>query len=101
MLAESVTPLVLSSQKQFNFTHILAGASAIGKNIIPRIAAKLEVSPVSDIIGIEAPDTFVRTIYAGNAVVTIRSLDAVKVISVRGTAFEAAETEGIYVLYQV
>jgi electron transfer flavoprotein alpha subunit len=64
-LPENVTPLVLSTQKQFNFTHILAGATAFTKSLLPRIAAKLDVSPISDIIGIKSPDTFVRTIYAG------------------------------------
>ncbi|XP_038048463.1 electron transfer flavoprotein subunit alpha, mitochondrial-like [Patiria miniata] len=90
-LPEALTPLLVATQKQFNFTHITSGATAFGKNLIPRLAAKLDVSPISDIIGIESPDTFVRTIYAGNAVSTIRSLDAVKVFSVRGTAFEAVE----------
>ncbi|KAJ8982818.1 hypothetical protein NQ317_010439 [Molorchus minor] len=75
--AESFTPLVLNAQKQFNFTHIIAGASAFGKALLPRIAAKLDVSPVSDVIAIKSPDTFVRTIYAGN-----------------GTSFEAAPLEG-------
>uniref|UniRef100_A0A646QDJ4 Electron transfer flavoprotein subunit alpha n=1 Tax=Hemiscolopendra marginata TaxID=943146 RepID=A0A646QDJ4_9MYRI len=93
-LAESLTPLVLASQKQFNFTHILAGATAFGKNLLPRIAAKLDVSPVSDVIEIKSPDTFVRTIYAGNAVLTLKSLDPCKVISVRGTSFEPAKIEG-------
>lgn len=64
-LPENLTPLVLATQKQFNFTHILAGATALSKSLLPRIAAKLDVSPVSDVIGIKSPDTFVRTIYAG------------------------------------
>lgn len=62
---ESLTPLILNAQKQFKYTHIIAGASAFGKALLPRIAAKLDVSPVSDVIGIKSPDTFVRTIYAG------------------------------------
>ncbi|XP_014675549.1 PREDICTED: electron transfer flavoprotein subunit alpha, mitochondrial-like [Priapulus caudatus] len=94
MLAESIAPLVVSSQNQFKFTHIVAAGSATGKNLIPRVAAKLDVSPISDIIGIEDHETFVRTIYAGNAVTTVRCKDAVKVLTVRGTSFEAAETEG-------
>lgn len=65
-LPEALTPLIIASQKQFNFTHILAGASAFGKSLLPRVAAKLDVSPVSDIIGVQSPDTFIRTIYAGN-----------------------------------
>ncbi|OWF56140.1 electron transfer flavoprotein subunit alpha, mitochondrial-like [Mizuhopecten yessoensis] len=93
-LPESLTPLLLATQKQFNFSHILAGATAFGKNLIPRVAAKLDVSPISDIIGIKSEDTFIRTIYAGNAVQTVKSNDTVKLVSVRGTAFEAAGTEG-------
>lgn len=63
---ESLTPSVLNAQKQFNYTHIIAGASAFGKALLPRIAAKLDVSPVSDVIGIKSPDTFIRSVYAGN-----------------------------------
>lgn len=63
--AENLTPLILSTQKQFNFTHIVAGASAFGKALLPRVAAKLDVSPVSDVIGIKSSDTFIRSIYAG------------------------------------
>ncbi|XP_055518518.1 electron transfer flavoprotein subunit alpha, mitochondrial isoform X2 [Leucoraja erinacea] len=94
LLPEELTPLVLASHKQFKFTHICAGASAFGKNLVPRIAAKLDVAAISDIIEIKAPDTFVRTIYAGNALCTVKSSDEVKVFSVRGTAFEAAATDG-------
>ncbi|XP_060606645.1 electron transfer flavoprotein subunit alpha, mitochondrial-like [Ruditapes philippinarum] len=93
-LAESMTPLVLALQKQFNFEYILASATAVGKNFMPRVAAKLDVSPISDITGVKDKDTFVRTIYAGNAVQTLKSSDPVKVITVRGTAFEAAPTSG-------
>ena len=88
-LPEALTPLILAAQKQFNFTHIVAGASALGKSLLPRVAAKLDVSPISEVIGIKGPDTFVRTIYAGNAVLTLKSLDAVKILTVRGTNFEA------------
>uniref|UniRef100_A0A8C7Y1D0 Electron transfer flavoprotein subunit alpha n=1 Tax=Oryzias sinensis TaxID=183150 RepID=A0A8C7Y1D0_9TELE len=73
-LPEELTPLILETQKQFNFTHICAGASAFGKNLLPRVAAKLDVAPVSDIIEIKSPDTFVRTIYAGNALSTVNSI---------------------------
>jgi len=90
-LPERLTPLILASQKQFRFTHIVAGASAFGKSVLPRVAAKLDVSPVSDVIGIKDPETFVRTIYAGNAIITLKSKDAIKVVTVRGTAFEAAK----------
>jgi electron transfer flavoprotein alpha subunit len=93
-LAERLTPAVLATQNQFKFSHIFVGADAFGKNLLPRIAAKLDVSPLSDIIAIKSEDTFVRTMYAGNAVATVQSLDPVKVVSVRGTAFEAAPMEG-------
>ncbi|KAK3878915.1 hypothetical protein Pcinc_016458 [Petrolisthes cinctipes] len=93
-LPERLTPLILATQNQFKFTHIVAGASALGKSLMPRVAAKLDVSPISDIVEVKAPDTFVRTIYAGNAIMTLKSKDAVKVITVRGTSFEAASVEG-------
>lgn len=63
--AETITDAVLSLQNQLKFTHIIAGATAFGKNVLPRIAAKLDVSPISDIIDVKAQDTFVRTVYAG------------------------------------
>jgi len=93
-LPEALTPFLLETQKQFNFTHIVAPASAIGKNVMPRLAAKLDVSPISDIIGVKNDSTFVRTIYAGNAIQTLESSDPVKVITVRGTSFEAASVGG-------
>lgn len=93
-LPEELTPLILATQQQFNFTHICAGASAFGKNLLPRVAAKLDVAPISDIIEIKTPDTFVRTIYAGNALSTVKCNESVKVLTVRGTAFEPAETDG-------
>ncbi|CAC5396912.1 fixB [Mytilus coruscus] len=77
-LPESLTPLLLATQKQFNFSHILAGATAMGKGLLPRLAAKLDVSPISDIIGIKDKETFIRTIYAGNAIQTLKSKDSVK-----------------------
>lgn len=89
-LAEELTPLVLATQKQFNYTHICPGASAFGKNLIPRVAAKLDVAPISDIIEIKSPDTFVRTIYAGNVICTVQCDEGVKVFSVCGTSFETA-----------
>lgn len=88
-LPESMTPLILAAQKQFNFSHIIAGASAQGKSILPRVASKLDVSPISEVVAIKGPETFVRTIYAGNAIMTLKSLDAVKVLTIRGTNFEA------------
>ncbi|XP_052794805.1 electron transfer flavoprotein subunit alpha, mitochondrial-like [Mya arenaria] len=93
-LAESLTPLVLAVQKQFNFEYLFAPASAVGKSLMPRVAAKLDVSPISEITGVKGEDTFVRTIYAGNAIQTLKTSDAIKVLTVRGTAFEAAQTSG-------
>ncbi|XP_069654003.1 electron transfer flavoprotein subunit alpha, mitochondrial isoform X3 [Haliaeetus albicilla] len=93
-LAEELTPLILETHKKFNYTHICAGASAFGKNLIPRVAGKLDVAPVSDIIEIQSPDTFVRTIYAGNILCTVQCDEAIKVFTVRGTSFEAAPTSG-------
>jgi len=93
-LPERLVPLLLSCQEKLTFTHIVAGASSLGKSLLPRLAAKLDVAPVSDIIEVKSADTFVRTIYAGNALQTIKSEDPVKVVSVRGTAFEAAASGG-------
>jgi len=93
-MPENLAPLILATQDQFKFSHIVAGASAFGKSLLPRIAAKLDVAPISDIIEIKSADTFVRTIYAGNALMTLRSTDPIKVVSVRGTSFEAADPEG-------
>ncbi|KAA0193252.1 hypothetical protein HAZT_HAZT004659, partial [Hyalella azteca] len=78
-LPERLTPIILASQKQFNFTHVIAGATALGKSLMPRVAAKLDVAPVNDIIAVQSADTFVRTIYAGNALQTVKSSDPVKV----------------------
>jgi len=93
-LPEKLTPLLMASQDQFKFTHIIAGASALSRGLLPRVAAKLDVSPISDIIGVKDPDTFVRTIYAGNAIMTLKSTDPVKVVTVRTTAFEQAGAGG-------
>lgn len=92
--AESLTPLILATQKQFNFTHILAPATAFGKALLPRVAAKLDVSPITDIIGVKDANIFIRTIYAGNAVLTLEAKDAIKVITVRGTAFAPEPLDG-------
>jgi electron transfer flavoprotein alpha subunit len=91
-LAENLAPLIASLAS--NYTHVLAPASTFGKNVMPRAAALLDVQQISDITAIEAPDTFVRPIYAGNAMATVKSSDPVKVITVRSTAFEAAPEEG-------
>jgi electron transfer flavoprotein alpha subunit len=91
-LAEPVTEQVLTVAK--NYTHLLFPASARGKNVAPRVAALLDVAQVSEITKVVAPDTFERPIYAGNAIATVRSSDATKVITVRTTGFEAAPASG-------
>ncbi|WP_042261046.1 electron transfer flavoprotein subunit alpha/FixB family protein [Paraburkholderia heleia] len=91
-LAENVEATVLAIAK--NYTHILAPATAAGKNVTPRIAAKLDVAQISDITAVDSPDTFERPIYAGNAIATVQSADPVKVITVRTTAFDAVAAEG-------
>ncbi len=90
--AENVAELVKGLAA--NYSHVLAPATSAGKNMLPRVAAMLDVAQISDIVAIEAPDTFVRPIYAGNALATVKSADAVKLITVRTTAFDAATTEG-------
>jgi electron transfer flavoprotein alpha subunit len=88
--AENIAATALQVVGTGGYTHVLAPATSFGKNVAPRIAAKLDVAQISDIIGIESADTFVRPIYAGNAFATVRSGDAIKVITVRTTAFDAA-----------
>jgi electron transfer flavoprotein alpha subunit len=92
--AENVAATALAVIAAGDYSHVLAAATSFGKNAMPRIAAKLDVAQVSDVTGIEAADTFVRPIYAGNAFATVRSRDAVKVITVRTTAFDAAPSSG-------
>lgn len=87
-LAENVAELILSLAS--GYTHILAAATTNGKNFLPRVAAKLDVEQISEIISVEAEDTFKRPIYAGNAIATVQTSDAIKVITVRGTAFDAS-----------
>ena len=91
-LAENLAPLVVEQAKDYG--HVLAPATSNGKNLMPRVAALLDVQQISDIIGVESPDTFVRPIYAGNAISTVQSADPVKVITVRTTAFDAAAEDG-------
>jgi electron transfer flavoprotein alpha subunit len=91
-LAENVAALVVSIGK--NYSHILAPSTSNGKNVLPRVAALLDVQQISDIVAVEAPDTFVRPIYAGNALATVKSKDAIKVITVRTTAFDAVSASG-------
>jgi len=91
-LAENVAEQILAVAG--NYSHILAPASAHGKNVLPRVAAKLDVAQISEITKVDAPDTFERPIYAGNAIATVQSTDSVKVITVRGTGFDAAASQG-------
>lgn len=91
-LAENLAPLVVELAK--GYSHVLAPASSYGKNLLPRVAALLDVAQVSDIIAIESADTFVRPVYAGNVLATVQSSDSIKVITVRTTAFEAAARGG-------
>jgi len=91
-LAENVAAQVLTIAG--NYSHILFPATAGGKNVAPRVAAKLDVAQISDITKVDGPDTFERPIYAGNAIATVQSGDATKVITVRGTGFDAAAATG-------
>jgi electron transfer flavoprotein alpha subunit len=88
-LAENLASLVVAQAA--GASHVLAPATSFGKNLMPRVAALLDVAQVSDITAVVSPDTFVRPIYAGNALATVRSRDAVKVVTVRSTAFDAAK----------
>ena len=91
-LAENVSAQVLAVAQ--NYSHILFAATASGKNIAPRVAARLNVAQISDITQVDSPDTFERPIYAGNAIATVQSLDPIKIITVRGTAFAPASASG-------
>ncbi|CAK0772947.1 Electron transfer flavoprotein subunit alpha [uncultured Gammaproteobacteria bacterium] len=91
-VAENLAPLIVGLAKGYG--HVLAAATSGGKNVMPRVAARLDVAQISDIIAVDGADTFQRPIYAGNAIATIQSADAVKIITVRGTAFEPAAATG-------
>jgi electron transfer flavoprotein alpha subunit len=91
-LAENLAALV--TELAGGYSHILAPATTSGKNFLPRVAAKLDVAQISEIISVESADTFKRPIYAGNAIATVQSSDSVKVITVRATAFDAVATDG-------
>ena len=91
-IAENIEPIVLSIAK--NYTHIMAPATTFGKNIFPRIAVKLDIAQVSDVIKILSSDTFMRPIYAGNALATVKSNDKTKIITIRPTSFDPVETSG-------
>ncbi|GAM84457.1 hypothetical protein ANO11243_024530 [Dothideomycetidae sp. 11243] len=89
-LPEHYAPLLVENIKKGGFTHVFAGHSAFGKTLMPRVAALLDVQQISDITSIESEDTFVRPIYAGNAILTVQSSDPVKVITLRSTSFPPA-----------
>jgi electron transfer flavoprotein alpha subunit len=91
-LAEPLAALVVGLAK--GYRHVMAASTTFGKNLAPRVAALLDVAQVSDIVAVVSPDTFVRPIYAGNALATVQSKDAIKVITVRTTGFEAAAASG-------
>ncbi|HJV86311.1 MAG TPA: electron transfer flavoprotein subunit alpha/FixB family protein [Noviherbaspirillum sp.] len=98
-LAENVAEQVIALAG--NYSHILAPATAYGKNIAPRVAARLDVGQISEITKVDSPDTFERPIYAGNAIATVQSSDPVKVITVRTTGFDAAATNGNAAVEQI
>ncbi|MBM3565940.1 MAG: electron transfer flavoprotein subunit alpha/FixB family protein, partial [Alphaproteobacteria bacterium] len=91
-LAEALAPLVAGLAK--NYSHVLAPATTFGKNLMPRVAALLDVQQISDIVAVEGADTFVRPVYAGNALLTVKSKDAIKVLTVRATGFDPAPETG-------
>jgi len=91
-LAENVAAQVLAVAR--GYSHLLAAATANGKNVMPRVAAALDVAQVSEVIGVESADTFTRPIYAGNAIATVQATDAIKVLTVRATSFDAAAADG-------
>ncbi len=91
-LAENMAALVAATVKAGSYFHVLAASTSSAKNFLPRVAALLDVAQISDIVGVVDADTFVRPIYAGNILATVKSVDAIKVITVRTTAFDAAVT---------
>lgn len=93
-LPEEYAPLIDAAVKANGYTHVFAGTSAFGKNVVPRVAAKHGCMPIPEITEIKDESTFVRLTYAGNAITTIKSADPIKFCTVRGTAFERAEAEG-------
>lgn len=92
--AENIADLVVNTVKAKGFTAVLAPATSFGKNVLPRAAALLDVAQISDIIAVVSSDTFKRPVYAGNVIATVKSSDAIKLITVRSTAFEAAPKTG-------
>ncbi|KAK0715009.1 hypothetical protein B0H67DRAFT_487675 [Lasiosphaeris hirsuta] len=93
-LPENYAPLLVENIKKGGYTHVIAGHTAFGKNLMPRVAALLDLQQISDVTSIENEKTFVRPIYAGNAIATVESSDVIKVLTIRGTAFPTAATAG-------
>ena len=91
-IAEKIEPVIMSIAD--NYSHIFAPATTFGKNVMPRVAVKLDVAQISDIISVESEDTFIRPIYAGNALATVKSNDLKKVITIRPTSFDVVAKEG-------
>ena len=91
-IAENFAPVIIKLAE--DYSHIICSANTFGKNLMPRVAAKLDTSQISDIIKVESPDTFVRPIYAGNAFATVKSTDTKKCVTIRPTSFEACESSG-------
>jgi len=91
-LAENVAPMI--AEVAAGYSHVMATATTTAKNIIPRVAALLDVQAISDVSGVVSEDTFKRPIYAGNLIATVKSSDAIKVLTIRGTAFDGAPAEG-------
>ena len=98
-VAEDIAPLVVKLAS--GYTHVLAAADTVGKNVMPRVAALLDVAQISEAVSIVSPDTFVRPIYAGNAMATVQSSDKIKVMTVRATTFKAAAAGGSAAIEQV
>ena len=92
--AENLAALLVNLVKTGGYSHVLAPATTFGKNLLPRVSALLDVAQISDIVAIESADTFVRPIYAGNALATVKSADPIKLVTVRTTAFDAAGEGG-------
>jgi len=91
-LPENLAPLVVKLAAAYS--HVFGSTTSFGKNLMPRVAALLDVAQISDIVSVESPDTFVRPIYAGNALATVQSKDTIKIVTVRGTAFPAVAASG-------
>ena len=91
-IAENIEPVIVKLANQYS--HILAPATTFGKNVMPRVAVKLDVAQISDIVSVESEDTFIRPIYAGNALATVKSKDSKKVITVRPTSFDVVAKDG-------